>query len=106
MAERYPSPQSEQADATDLNQAAPECNENRGEEGRETTPGWVGDFYSRNPAALANGWLALHHRRLMTSPMDRGEPTPVEIVASAVVRASRTQLLGLTPHLHTPRVRR
>ncbi|ETS61381.1 hypothetical protein PaG_04408 [Moesziomyces aphidis] len=106
MAERDPASQSEQADETDPNQAAPENNQERGGEGRETTPGWVGDFYSRNPAALANGWLAFHHHRFMSSPMDRDEPASVEIVASAVVRASRTQLLGLTPHLHTPRTRR
>ncbi len=69
----------------------------RGGEGRETTPGWVGRLLQPQSCCSRKRLLAFHHHRFMSSPMDRDEPASVEIVASAVVRASRTQLLGLTP---------
>ncbi|SNX86820.1 uncharacterized protein MEPE_05529 [Melanopsichium pennsylvanicum] len=53
------------------------------------------DFYKRNPAALANGWLALRHHRDLPARGDEGAIT--DRVAKAMVRSRRPPLLGLHP---------
>lgn len=62
---------------------------------------YFNDYYTRNPAAKANGWLELpHHRRLegweerkedRTSAMDRA--------ARGLIQAQRSRLVGLLPRL-------
>ncbi len=55
------------------------------------------DFYKRNPAALANGWLALpHHRNVpdVDSREQRREEAMTKL-ARELVRAAQTRLSDL-----------
>lgn len=63
------------------------------------------DFYSRNPAALANGWLALpHHRDDPAMQEKRAASPPIRGVVRALLRPNQPQLVGLLPSLRpTPK---
>lgn len=54
------------------------------------------DFFQRNPAALANGWLALPHHRDV--PVWSEQPqSVVDKVVKGLIRPDRPQLTGLVP---------
>ena len=58
------------------------------------------DFYLRNPAALANGWLALSHHRDVPAWANRDGPSPaIDNAIRSLIRPNQPQLLGLLPEL-------
>lgn len=58
------------------------------------------DFYRRNPAALANGWLALSHHRDVPAWAARSESSPaIDSVVRFLIQPDKPPLLGLMPNL-------
>ncbi|SJX65165.1 uncharacterized protein SRS1_16024 [Sporisorium reilianum f. sp. reilianum] len=63
------------------------------------------DFYARNPAAKANGWLSLPHHRYASSSRVGGGAA-VKRAARAIIQSQQRQVLGLLPRLGRGRKRK
>lgn len=64
------------------------------------------DFYKRNPAALANGWLALGHHRDLPAWAQRSGPSPgLDNLVQALIQPHQPQLVGLMPKFKSKRKR-
>lgn len=65
------------------------------------------DFYTRNPAAKANGWLELPHHRRLEGWEEREEDhvSAMDRAARGLIRAQRSPLVGLLPGLSSARHR-
>lgn len=65
------------------------------------------DFYSRNPAAIANGWLALPHHRDAPAWANREEQVQaIDQAARSLLRPRQAQLVGLVPLFKSPALNR
>ncbi|KAJ9475696.1 Serine/threonine-protein phosphatase [Pseudozyma hubeiensis] len=69
-------------------------------QGRKRTEQYVHGFYDRNPAAKANGWLALSHHR--DGGVDRrARSDAIDRAAAGLIKVQQHQLLGLVPSFKT-----
>ncbi|GAC94632.1 serine/threonine-protein phosphatase [Pseudozyma hubeiensis SY62] len=63
---------------------------------RKRTEQYMDGFYDRNPAAKANGWLAMSHHR--DGGVDgRARRDAVDRAAAGLIKVQQRQLLGLVP---------
>lgn len=85
--------------SNDLHRASVKVEERGKERQRDATEVYLEDFYTRNPAAKANGWLALAHHRDAAVGGRVGEKQAVERAARGMVRAQQRHVLGLLPRL-------
>lgn len=68
---------------------------------------YFNDFYARNPAAKANGWLELPHHRRLQGWEERKEErvSAMDRAAQGLIRAQQSRLVGLLPRLNSARHR-
>ena len=70
------------------------------------TEHYLNDFYTRNPAAKANGWLSLPHHRHLPA-ISTGDHSPaVDHAARGTIQSQTRQVLGLLPNLKRRRKHR
>ena len=63
------------------------------------------DFYRRNPAALANGWLALSHHRELPPGRARSSAA-IDNIVQCLIQPNQPQLVGLFPKFSSRTKRR
>lgn len=72
----------------------------------DCTEHYFNDFFTRNPAAKANGWLALpHHRRTEGWVAREGRESVIDRAARGLIKAQESRLVGLLPKLSCRRAR-
>ena len=74
------------------------------EEKDEATCPLLDDFFQRNPAAVANGWLAMpHHRDVPEWMVERDRSKAMQSVARDLIQTNQPRLLGLVPQFRSRR---
>ncbi|KAJ1023730.1 hypothetical protein NDA18_004713 [Ustilago nuda] len=74
------------------------------EEKDEATCPLLDDFFQRNPAAVANGWLAMpHHRDVPEWMVERDRSKAMQSVARDLIQTNQPRLLGLVPQFRSSR---
>lgn len=73
---------------------------------REAAEHYLYDFWARNPAAKANGWLSLSHHRYVPDCSRAHQSSAMTRAARVKIRSQHRQVLGLLPTLGPARKRR